>query len=256
MTRDAPSGPGILAILATALLLSAPALDAQSLRGSARSLDIQNRMARQHDFTYLRTGDQVSRFVRAGYLVPIRGNGVFELHAVSFPYARPEVAVFLERLGRQYRDACGETLVVTSLTRPQNRQPRNASDRSVHPTGMAIDLRRSSSPRCRSWLEGVLESLERGGILEATRERYPPHYHIALFPKPYARYVARITDGDVDVARRVADLRVAEYQVRRGDSLWTIARRHGTTVERLKAENDLRGSRIYAGQVLQVPVRR
>lgn len=254
MRRAYPSGAFALLVLSLALL---PACDlaAQSLRGSRASLDIQNQMARQHDFSYLNTGDQVMRFVRSGYLVPIRGGDSFDLHAVSFPYARPEVAVFLDRLGSQYRDACGETLVVTSLTRPQNRQPRNASSRSVHPTGMAIDLRRSSSATCRSWLEGVLLRLEASGILEATRERYPPHYHVALFPEPYGQYVQRITGRAVEVETRVAEARVTEYEVRRGDSLWTIARRHGITVDRLLHENELNGSQIYAGQVLQVPLR-
>jgi LysM repeat protein len=43
------------------------------------------------------------------------------------------------------------------------------------------------------------------------------------------------------------------YQVRRGDSLWTIARAHGTTVTELRNRNNLRNSRIFAGQVLEVP---
>lgn len=248
--------PGTYALLLLALLAGQTA-EAQSLRGSSASLDIQNRVARQHDYTYLRTGNQVKRFVRAGYLVPVRGGADFELHAVSFPYARPEVAVFLERLGRQYRSACGEKLVVTSLTRPQSRQPRNASSRSVHPTGMAMDLRRSSSARCRRWLEDVLVSLERAKLLEATRERYPPHYHVALFPHQYVAYVERITQRQVEPpAVRLAGFDLQPYEVRPGDSLWTIARTHGTTVERLRSENDLSGSRIYAGQVIQVPVRR
>jgi hypothetical protein len=244
---------GLAAVVA--LLVASP-VEAQSLRGSSGSLDRQNRMARQHDFTYLRTASQVRRFVRSGYLVPVRGSDAFELHAVSFPYARPEVALFLDRLGRQYRAACGETLVVTSLTRPQSRQPPNASSRSVHPTGMAMDLRRSTSRACRAWLEDVLVSLERAGVLEATRERYPPHYHVAVFPRQYGSYVERVTQREVDLPTRVAELRITEYEVRPGDSLWTIARRHGTTVDRLKSENDLRTSRIYAGQILQVPVRR
>jgi LysM repeat protein len=41
--------------------------------------------------------------------------------------------------------------------------------------------------------------------------------------------------------------------VNRGDSLWSIARRHGTSVEVLKAINGLRNSAITAGQTLQVP---
>jgi len=43
------------------------------------------------------------------------------------------------------------------------------------------------------------------------------------------------------------------YTVRSGDSLWTIARRHQTTVDDLRQANGLRGSKIYAGQVLEVP---
>jgi LysM repeat protein len=43
------------------------------------------------------------------------------------------------------------------------------------------------------------------------------------------------------------------YTVRSGDSLWTIARTHGTTVDVLKQKNGIRGSTIYAGQVLDVP---
>lgn len=225
---------------------------AQSLRGSSASLDRQQRAARQHDFTYLQSPAQVERFVKAGYLVPVRSNRDFDIHGVSFPYTRPETRTFILRLSSQYRRACGERLVVTSMTRPLSRQPRNASSRSVHPTGMAIDVRRSNNRSCRSWLEGVLLSLERSGILEATRESYPPHYHIAVYPQPYARYVADLTSRPSTT--RVAAAAVLEYRVRSGDSLWNIAQSHGTTVDRLKAENNLRGSRIYAGQVLKVPV--
>ncbi|MBU00590.1 MAG: hypothetical protein CME14_04730 [Gemmatimonadetes bacterium] len=43
------------------------------------------------------------------------------------------------------------------------------------------------------------------------------------------------------------------YTVRSGDSLWTIARRHQTTVNELRQVNGLQGSTIYAGQILEVP---
>jgi hypothetical protein len=245
----------ILYLLLLVLLLSpSKGLQAQSLRGSTASLDRQERAARQHDFTYLASPGQVERFVNAGYLVQVRSNRDFYLHGVSYPYARPETRTFILRLSNQYRRACGEKLVVTSMTRPLSRQPRNASDRSVHPTGMAIDVRRSNSRACRAWLEDVLLSLEGSGILEATRERYPPHYHIAVYPQPYARYVASLTARQADT--RIASADVLEYRVRNGDSLWNIAKDHGTTVDLLKRENNLKGSRIYAGQLLKVPVTR
>jgi hypothetical protein len=222
---------------------------AQSLKGSKSSLDVQNRVAQQHDFTFISTTAQAKRFVELGYLVHVKSNGNYHVNRISHPYARPEVELFVSRLGRQYRNACGEQLVITSLTRPTSRQPRNASSRSVHPTGMALDVRRSNSRACRSWLEKVLLSLEGAGVLEATRERSPPHYHIALFPNQYVSYVDR----------RLADAGRSgeqEYRVRSGDSLWSIAQLHGTSISDLRTANELRGSRIYAGQLLTVPAGR
>ena len=129
-------------LLAAGLLLGGvEGVPAQSLRGSSASLDRQVAQARRHDFTHLASPPQVRRFVDAGLLVHLSGNRDYTLVDVSFPFARPEVRLFVERLSSQYRGACGEQLVVTSLTRPLSHQPRNASDRSVHPTGMAIDLR-------------------------------------------------------------------------------------------------------------------
>ncbi len=179
-------------LLAAGLLLCVQGASAQSLRGSSASLDRQVAQARGHDFTHLTGAAQLRRFVDAGLLVHLAGNRDYTLVDVSFPFARPEVRLFVERLSSQYRRACGERLVVTSLTRPLSHQPRNASDRSVHPTGMAVDLRLPAG-RCRGWLEAVLLSLEARGVIEATRERRPPHYHVAVYPKPYAAYVRALT---------------------------------------------------------------
>lgn len=255
---------GILLVL----LVAVSDAQAQSLRGSRASMARQNTVARQHHYTFLRTRTDVRRFVERGYLVPIRSNSDYELAGVSFPYARPQVRTFLQRLSSQYRLACGERLVVTSLTRPQTMQPRNASNRSVHPTGMAIDLRISDRGSCRSWLEETLLSLEGRGVLDATRERRPPHYHIALFPSAYDGYVTQLATRAQpraqDAARASASTtRIAQsstddtlsYRVRSGDSLWQIARSHSTTVNHLREINNLRSSRIYPGQVIEVPTR-
>ena len=106
---------------------------------------------------------------------------------------------------------------------------------------------------CRAWLERVLTSLEGSAVLEATRERYPAHYHVALFPNQYEQYVSNITSRARSSSRATEQV---AYRVREGDSLWTIARRYGTTVDALRSENGLRGSRIVPGQVLEVPTGR
>lgn len=258
----------VTAMTALGLLAALP-VEAQTLRGSPASVERQYRVAKEHDFTFLRTSQQVRQFADRGYLVHLPGNQNYTLARVSHPYARPEVKVFVERLSAQYRAACGEQLVVTSLTRPLNGQPANASSRSVHPTGMALDLRVSQQPRCRSWLESTLLALERRGVVSATREHRPPHYHVSVFPRQYARYVASLGDdprpsvasvgsmaSQATQATAASAARLAhaiEYRVRRGDSLWSIARRHGLDVDTLKAVNRLNTTRIYAGQTLQIP---
>jgi hypothetical protein len=246
-----PLRVGRWALAAAASFFVATPLAAQSLHGSPGTIERQNAAAEAHDFTFLVTPAEVYKFVDAGYLVSVPGNEDYRVKRLGFPYARPEVELFVRRLGKQYRAACGEKLVVTSLTRPTTRQPRNASARSVHPTGMAVDLRRSARASCRQWLESVLLLLEGQAVIEAVRERYPPHYHVAVFPKPYHSYVDSLVaapgNGPADAGR------VARYKVRKGDTLWKIARLHDTTIQSLRAENQLRDSRIYPGQVLALP---
>lgn len=43
------------------------------------------------------------------------------------------------------------------------------------------------------------------------------------------------------------------YTVQRGDTLFSIARRYNTTVEAIRAENNLSSNFIYVGQVLRIP---
>lgn len=234
---------------------------AQSLRGSPSSLDRQVAQADAHGYTYMRSAADVSRFFAAGLLVRLKGNDDYELKDVSFPYARPEVKLFVERLSSQFRAACGERLVITSLTRPSQNQPRNASARSVHPTGMALDIRRHDTPACRQWLERVLLSLERSAVLEVTLEKRPPHYHLALFPQPYADYVASLPASTAASSAKAATTTSGEnfrdllaYTVRRKDTLWRIAQNHGSTPEAIRAANGLRSTTIHPGQVLKIPV--
>lgn len=252
-------------LLGAALLapLAAPGAEGQSLIGSKASLHRQGEAARLHGYSYLRNAIQVEDFVDRGLLVRVKNTSDLWLVGATFPYARPEVKLFLERLSEQYRDACGERLGVTSLTRPMNHQPRNASSLSVHPTGMAMDLRRSHRASCRKWIESTLLLLEGRNVLEATRERHPPHYHVTLFPEPYTRYLAGQPTGEVRVAKAAARSSSKaspavssskRYRVSRGDNLWKIAQKHGTSVGSLKRYNGLRSNRLKPGQLLRIPV--
>jgi len=201
----------VRAVLPLALLTLVPVAVASAvetgLGGSMSSMRRQYQVAKQNDYTFLRTAAQVREFVREDRLVHIESNADLFVNNVSFPYARPIVKLFVERLAQQYREATGEQLVVTSLTRPMANQPRNAHELSVHPTGMAVDLRIPANAKSRAWLESTLLALEGRQLLDATRERRPPHYHIAVFPDRYATYVEGLMERE---ASRAAGVEVAE----------------------------------------------
>jgi nucleoid-associated protein YgaU len=210
-----------------------------------------HRQAVRHDLTFYQTPTGVRRAAARGTLVRLAGSSSYVLGAVAYPYARTSTRTFVARLGAQYRSACGKPLVVTGAVRPATRQPWNASDRSVHPTGMAIDLRKPTGTRCRAWLRKTLISLERAGVIEATEEFGPPHFHVAVYPAPYTQYVRRMT-GSTTLARGGGDGSVS-YRVRAGDTLWEISRRYDTTVDDLMSANDLDDTAIRPGQALVVP---
>src|SRR4051812_29784842 len=177
--------------LVTALLFALPAASASasSLRGSHASMVRQHEVAKKNDFTFLRTAKQVREFAASDRLEDVNGTDTYRTEGVSFPFARPVVKLFIERIALQFADATGDQLVVTSLTRPMSLQPRNASPLSVHPTGMAVDFRVPADAAERTWLERTLLTLEDKGVLDVTREHNPSHYHVAVFPDAYASYV-------------------------------------------------------------------
>jgi LysM repeat protein len=251
--------PTALLVLLAALAMGAAPAAAQSLRGSRPSIDRMYQQARNHDLTFYRTGTGVRGAARDGDLVRLSGNEHYRLSGVSYPYVLPSARIFVQRLAAQYHARCGERLVITSAARPSSLRLANSADRSVHPTGMAVDIRKPRGRGCLAWLRQTLLSLETQGVLEATEENRPPHFHVAIFPTQYRRYVSNQGGGEGPsegrTASRTASSNRSTYRVRQGDSLWEIARRNDTTVERLRAANDMRGNRIVPGQVLIIPAR-
>jgi hypothetical protein len=182
-----------IAVAVTAALLALPEVaGAGGLRGSPASMKEQHAVAVQRDLAFIEDAAEVRRLVEEGGLDTVESTADYRLSGVSFPYALPEVKLFIQRLGQQYREANGEQLVITSLTRPTANQPRNAHQLSVHPAGMAVDFRVPQDGKARAWLESVLLQLENRGLLDVTRERYPPHYHVAVFPAAYGAYAKNL----------------------------------------------------------------
>jgi hypothetical protein len=130
---------------------------------------------------FYETPAEVKRAVVRGELVALGGNANYDIHNIRTPYVRPETKSFVLSLAKDYRRTCGKEMVVTSAVRPMSRKLVNGSSMTVHPTGMAVDLRKPSG-RCLTWLRRTLLAAERRGVIEATEERRPPHFHVAVLP--------------------------------------------------------------------------
>jgi LysM repeat protein len=238
----------------------------------------------RNDLDFYSTSKSVYQSVRDGELKLISITMDLTLEKVSYPFVLPRTLDVLNVFAKQYRATCGERLVVTSAARPRTEQPRNASPQSVHPTGMAIDFRRPTGD-CLTYMRGQLLALEKLGILEATEERRPVHFHVAVLQRGSfapATTVAAATatqspttpaepaviaatadsaDGTVVLpekperpATKPADrapTKASTYVVRKGDNLSVIAKRFGLTVTRLKAINGLKSSSLRPGQKLK-----
>jgi LysM repeat protein len=240
---------------------SARAGTAQSLRGSMASVDRMYDHAVHDGLTFYETTNAVLWAAARGELVQLHSDHGYTMRRVNFPYVRPATLTFVERLADNYERVCDEPLVVTSGVRPESRQPSNSSHRSVHPTGMAVDLHKPTRGRCLTWLRGELLALEGTGVIEATEEHHPAHFHVAVFADEYMRF-ARIqaeANPTVMIVARTSPPAPAKptpkhYRVREGDSLWSIAQQHSTSVRELMVANGLRNqTKIKTGQTLVIP---
>ena len=174
------------ALIAASLIALPEPGAAQSLRGSHASVNLMYRRAVRGGLDFYESTSDVKRAVVRGELVRLNGNSHYWLSTIGIPYVRPETKAFVLDLAADYHRACGAPLVITSATRPISRRLANSSELSVHPTGMAVDLRRPAG-RCRTWLRRTLLAAERRGVIEATEERHPPHFHVAVLPSRYEK---------------------------------------------------------------------
>ncbi len=239
-----------------------------------------------HGLTFYRTPSEIDRAVADGKLVQLTGDATYELsRGVGFSYATKEARQFVLAFAPQYVAACGTPLMVTSAARPTSRQPRNSNPYSVHPTGIAVDLRRPPAGPCQRWLRGALAALEDQGFIEATEERHPVHLHVAVLTSPGAvatlpplsntgapGATTRVAGPAMPQAVRVANpptrataaangevedpIASGSYRVREGDTLWEVARRSGVSVRALaRANRRSPRATLRPGVVLRIPQR-
>ena len=155
------------------------------LRGSKESVEKMYEFAQSNKLPFYLSPTNVRDAVAQQKLVPLTGDATYELtRGVGYSYSTPEARQFVQAFAPQYLAACGTPLTVTSAERPVTRQPRNANPHSVHPTGIAVDLRRPAAGPCLKWVRSALAELENKGIIEATEERRPAHLHIAVLVRP------------------------------------------------------------------------
>ena len=250
---------------------------AQTLRGSPASVDLMYTTAHSRDLAFLQARGDIYEAAEDGELKMLSITDDLDLERVAYPFVLPATKRFADSLAAEYHKGCGQRLVVTSGSRPIDEQPPNASPKSVHPTGMAVDFHKPAEP-CLTWLRKNLLALEDAHVIEATEEHHPPHFHVAVLhqaPEPRRAVLASATTGAAspgtktnvaagDVAPTPVSNRakssastssgddVTTYRVRAGDNLWTIAQRHNTTVERIEQLNGLHGSRLRVGQTLKL----
>jgi LysM repeat protein len=156
------------------------ALAAQTLRGSPASVDLMYTSAQAKELAFLHSRGDIYEAVGLRELEMLSITEDLTLDRAKFPFVLPSTRRFADSLAAAFHAGCGERLVVTSASRPVDEQPRNASPKSVHPTGMAVDFRRPKNGACLTWLRTNLLALEDTHAIEATEERHPPHFHVAV----------------------------------------------------------------------------
>lgn len=209
----------------------------------------------RNELDFLRTSKSIYEAVKDRELVMLSITSDLTLLDVAYPFVLPRTRDVVNVFARKYHEVCGERLIVTSASRPRSEQPRNASPKSVHPTGMAVDFRRPTG-ECLAWVRQELVLLERQGVLEATEEKHPVHFHVAVLQRGRLAVATATADGILVPDDR--DLRAkprpttATYAVKKGDNLSTIAKKFGLSAARLKSLNGLKSATIRPGQKLRV----
>jgi murein endopeptidase len=105
----------------------------------------------------------------------------------------------------------------------------------------------------RSWLNDIFGRTSEKGIIQHER-RHKDHLHVRFY-NALAQERGRIV-YPVLVETGAAPPPMVKHRVRQGETLGSLARRYGTSVNAIRAANGLRSSQLRAGRSYTIPIRR
>lgn len=111
------------------------------------------------------------------------------------PFVLPSTAAFVRRLSAEYYAAGCGLLVVTDAARLTSERPWGSSIHSVHPAGMAVDIRTRYIPiECADWLRAYVSQMEAEGKVDGTQEWKPEHLHLVVPLEPRGPYLVQVVE--------------------------------------------------------------
>ena len=158
-----------------------PAQVVSLVGGCQTTSEQQLQYALDHQLPRMTTEAEYQSRVDSGYFV--RLEGPFLDVRARRPYALPTTVAFLIRMSQAYSAAgCGQLIIMDAL-RLTTERPVNGSVYSVHPTGMAVDIRTKYIPiECADWLRAYVSQKEAAGEVDGTQELRPEHLHVVVVP--------------------------------------------------------------------------
>jgi hypothetical protein len=171
--------------------------------GQVSSSEQQFRYAAERQIPFMATEAEYQSRVSTGYFVRLE-SPFMDVHARR-PYALASTVAFMTEMSEAYYSfGCGR-LTVKDALRLSAERPSNGSVYSVHPSGMAVDLRvRDIGEACENWMNSYLLEKEAEGRVDATREYWKmvrgqkvpnPHFHLVVPLEPRGPNLMQIADN-------------------------------------------------------------
>jgi hypothetical protein len=173
--------------------------DAVSLVGGCQTTSEQQlQYARGNQLPLITTVAQYHERIASGQFVLFEGPHLQVL--AKRPYALPSTVAFIAEMSVAYNAAgCGK-LVVRDALRLTTERPLNGSMHSVHPAGMAVDIRMQYiKSECGDWLRSYVRLKEAAGKVDGTHELKPEHLHVVVPIEPRIQVIVQSLPDPISV---------------------------------------------------------